>query len=274
MASPAYVPRTLVITLLLVASLSHGSGAAVKAGKQAPPKLMLWSWFAEDDFRPLADPGVGIAYLALSLNFEGQSEVTPSPRKTPVIIPSKTYKMTVIRFDYQQNTARPPSFSQQQRELAAKMVAEIAALARPQAVQIDFDAPQSAWPFYRQLLSDIRRQLGPDIFLSITALVSWCDSRQSWLAGLPVDEIVPMAFHMGRPTPAIVTMLQRGGQFAFPGCRESIGVELPSDRIRRLPGLSSDPTVRPRNGQRAYFFATLQRWSPEVLSDARKAFLQ
>jgi hypothetical protein len=268
-ANPA---RILVITLLLVGSLWRGSGAALQPVKQPPPKMMLWSWFAEDDFRPLANPGVGVAYLALSLRFEGQTKVTPGPRAISVLIPPGVYKMAVIRFDYRQDMV--PSFSQQQRELAAKMVAEIAALARPEAVQIDFDAPQSAWPFYRQLLSDIRRQLGPDIFLSITALVSWCDSRQSWLAGLPVDEIVPMAFHMGGPTPAIVTMLQRGGQFAFPGCRESIGVQLSSERLRPLPGLSPDPTVRPRNGQRAYFFATFQRWSPEALANAQKAFLQ
>jgi len=233
--------------------------------------MMLWSWFAEDDFRPLADPGIGVAYRALSLRFEGQTKVTPGPRAVSVLIPPSVYKMAVIRFDYRQDMA--PSFSQQQRELTVKMVAEIAALARPQAVQIDFDAPQSARPFYRQLLSDIRRQLGPDIFLSITALVSWCDSRQSWLAGLPVDEIVPMAFYMGRPTPAIVTMLQRGGQFAFPGCRESIGVELSSGRLVSFPGSTSDLTVRPRTGQRAYFFASRMRWSPEALASARKAFL-
>jgi hypothetical protein len=225
---------------------------------------MLWSWYARDDFRPLADPGVGVAYLALSLRFEGQSEVIPNPRAIPVRIARDTYQMAVVRFDYYE--LHRPAFSERQRQLAAGMVAEMAAFARPQAVQIDFDAPRSAWPFYRQLLADIRDRLGPDVFLSVTALVSWCDTAQSWLAGLPVDEIVPMAFSMGQATAATVTMLQRGGQFAFAGCRASMGVGLAADYY-------GQPSARPRSNQRAYFFPGSTPWSPETVNAARKVIL-
>lgn len=256
--------RTVAAVLWLAGWLCPCSGANPSAGKQAPPKLMLWSWYAADDFRPLADPGVGVAYLALSLRFEGQSEVTPDPRAIPVRIAPDTYQMAVVRFNYYD--LHRPAFSQRQRQLAARMVAEMAAFARPQAVQIDFDAPRSAWPFYRQLLADIRDRLGPDMFLSATALVSWCDNAQSWLAGLPVDEIVPMAFDMGQATAATVTMLQRGGQFAFPGCRTSMGVGLEADYY-------GHPSARPHNGQRAYFFPRSAPWSPEALKAARKAIL-
>lgn len=257
---------SLGTALWLTGSLYAGSASPQKPAKLAPPKLMLWSWFAENDFRFLSDRGIGVAYLALSLRFEGLSEVTPSPRSMPVRISPNTYQMLVIRFDYRADAARRPAFSQRQRQLAVRMVAEMAALARPQAVQIDFDAPRSAWPFYRQMLADIRDRLAPDIFLSATALVSWCDTAQSWLAGLPVDEIVPMAFYMGQATPAIVTMLQRGGQFPFPGCRASLGVHLP-------PGDGPGLLVRPRKGQRAYFFPGSQPWSPDAVSNARRAVL-
>jgi hypothetical protein len=221
---------------------------------------MLWSWFGDDDFRPLADAGIGIAYRGLSLTLEGRNEVFPDPRTVPVRIPAKTYQMLVVRIDYSSEGARRPSFSQRQRQLAAQMVAEIADLGRPQAVQIDFDAPRTARPFYRQLLGELRERLGPDVFLSVTALVSWCDTEQSWLSGLPVDEIVPMAFSMGQATAAITTLLQRGGQLGFPGCRGSIGVQLGGE-------------FRPRKGQRAYFFPGPQRWSPEAVSSARRAIL-
>ena len=170
--------------------------------------------------------------------------------------------MLVVRFDYSSEAGRRPAFSLRQRQLAVRMVAEIVALARPQAVQVDFDAPRSAWPFYRQLLGDLRDRLGPDLFLSATALVSWCDSAQSWLSGLPVDEIVPMAFYMGQATPATLTMLQRGGQFQFPGCRTSIGVEL-----------AGDLRVRPRKDQRAYFFPGAEKWSPATVAIARRMVL-
>lgn len=62
--------RALVTALWLTGWLCRASSAAETPGKQDPPKLMLWSWFAEDDFRPLGDRGVGVAYLALSLELK------------------------------------------------------------------------------------------------------------------------------------------------------------------------------------------------------------
>jgi hypothetical protein len=231
------------------------------AAKQAPPEVMLWSWFAEDDFRPVADLPVGVAYLALSLRLAGRDQVAPLPRAIPVRIPPKMYRMTVVRVDAPLDAPDRPAFSPRQRELAARMVAEIAGIAKPQGVQIDFDAPRSAWPFYRQLLAEVRSRIGPDVFLSMTALVSWCGAGESWMAGLPVDEIVPMAFSMGQATPATLTMLRRGGAFPFAGCRTSIGLQ------------EGDLPARAGNWKRAYFFPGSRSWSPELVSKARKAFL-
>lgn len=234
-------------------------GATSGSPRQAPPALMLWAWYAPADLRPVTDPKVGIAYFALQLSFEGQGDVTPSPRMTPIRLAPAAYRMMVVRFDYWSES--PPAFSPRQRDLAVRMVAEMAGLAKPQAVQIDFDAPRSAWPFYRQLLADLRSRLGANIYLSITALVSWCDTAQSWMAGLNVDEIVPMAFSMGQATPAIAAMLRSGGQFAFAGCRASLGVEL-----------GNELAIRPRRNQRAYFFSHSE-WSPAMVAQARQAVL-
>lgn len=218
---------------------------------------MAWSWFAEDDFGPLAKSGAGVAYLALTVSLKGQSEVVADPRGIAVRIPPEMYRMAVIRFETER-----PAYSARQRELAVRMVAEMAGIAGAPAVQIDFDAPRSAWPFYRQLLTEVRARLGPKVFLSMTALVSWCDSGQSWMACLPVDEIVPMAFSMGAATPAIMTMLRQGGQFAYTGCRGSIGVEVGNPY--------GGPPATPRKGQRAYFFPNSQNWTRALLEAARK----
>jgi hypothetical protein len=216
---------------------------------------MLWSWFVADDFRSMARPDVGIAYLALSLEFVGSDKVIPSPRTMPVRIAADTYRMAVIRFD----GTRQPGYTSRQRELAVKMIGEIARLAKPRGIQIDFDAPRSAWPFYRELLKEVRARIVPEVFLSITALVTWCGDARSWLAGLPVDEIVPMAFEMGEATPATLTMLARGGEFAYPGCRGSIGVAMPAGGAL---------AVRPRPAQRAYFFASGRKWTAEMVGRA------
>jgi hypothetical protein len=128
------------------------------------------------------------------------------------------------------------------------------------------------------------------VFISITALASWCEGTKSWLTGLPVDEIVPMAFSMGPTAPAITTMLQRGGEFAFAGCRQSIGVELlqpsPAQRfgvvtppavIAVQPNVApwllggvTTPSIRPHKLQRAYFFPRMHTWSAETLKKARE----
>lgn len=260
------------VALCFAGSLSAVFAAAPHPAKQSPPNLMLWSWFADDDFRPFADRPIGVAYLALSLQFQGQSTVLPDPRSVPVRISPKTYQMAVVRFDYQPDTTHRPAFSATQRTLAVKMIGEIVRFTKPQAVQIDFDAPRSAWPFYRQLLTDLRARLGPNIFLSSTALVSWCQTANSWLAALPVDEIVPMAFSIGQATAATFTMLEHGGQFAFPGCRTSIGLEMdPGYEVP--PGHGYELPVKPRKKQRAYFFLARQPWSADLLSRAEKAVL-
>jgi hypothetical protein len=225
----------------------------------SPPNIMLWSWSASDDFRFLTSSDVGVAYLALSIHFAGRDDIGPSPRAIPVRIAPTTWQTAVIRFDFDSYGPRRPAFTEQQRKDAVQMIGEIAELSHAQGIQIDFDAPRSAYPFYRRLVADVRTRLGPKVFLSITALVSWCDTEQSWLTGLPVDEIVPMAFYMGQSTPAIITLLQSGGQFRFPGCRNSIGVQI--DRY--------DDSIRPHKAQRAYFFSE-KAWSMETVRAAER----
>src|SRR5271165_2573715 len=95
---------------------------AAPENKPAPPKIMLWSWYAEDDFRFLKSPDIGVAYLALSLTLSGRDEVTPYPRAVPVRIPPHTWQTAVIRFDFDSYGARRPAFTEQQRKLAVKMI--------------------------------------------------------------------------------------------------------------------------------------------------------
>jgi hypothetical protein len=225
---------------------------SLAAAATPPPRLVLWSWFGEEDLRFIKNADIGVAYLGLSLSFEGRDEVIPGPRLSPLRLSPETWRMVVVRCEF--DTQSRPAFSPQQRRLAAAMIAEIVAISGASALQIDFDAPQSAYPFYRQLLADVRERIGPKVFLSMTALVSWCESPQSWLAGAPVDEIVPMAFHMGRGEKAVTTLLQRGGQFVFPGCRGSLGLEFGGH-------------IRPRQGERTYFFGN---WTPTAVLAARR----
>ncbi|MBV8732803.1 MAG: hypothetical protein JO336_23585 [Acidobacteriia bacterium] len=241
--------------LLALAAVAAWCAPMLAAPARKLPELVLWSWFVDDDLRFLNSAEIGVAYLALSLEFEG-TQVISDPRTQPVRISRDTWQMAVVRCNY--GPSARPQFTEAQRRAAARMIAELATITQAPAVQIDFDAPPAAYGFYRQLLSDVRTRLGPNVFLSMTALVNWCQSSTSWLAGVPVDEVVPMAFYMGQAASSIITMLHNGGSFVFPACRQSIGVEL-----------AAGATVRPRKNQRTYVFVGSQKWSPGLVRAAR-----
>jgi hypothetical protein len=116
------------------------------------------------------------------------------------------------------------AFTAVQRSQVVRAVTEALELTGGKAVQIDFDVPQSARGWYLDALRDIRRSIGPGVFLSITAHVSWCEAPNSWLAKAPVDEIVPMFFNMGPAHQGILGRLAAGGETVFPGCRSSAGL--------------------------------------------------
>ncbi len=241
-----WLGRSLV--LLLTGSALAQSATGV------PPSRMLWSWFADDDLRFLKPRQAGVAYRALSLTFRGATDVIPHPRKSRLLTPPGLYEMGVVRFDL----AGAPAFSDRQRHVAVKMMIELVKLTHMRALQIDFDAPRSSFPFYRQLLADLRRGLGNGIFLSITALVDWCDRSQSWLTGLPVDELVPMAFAMGPYTQIVDARLRAGNEFPFSGCRNSIGLD------------RTGPLFKVAPAKRIYFFSS-QAWSPIAVRAAFQA---
>lgn len=128
--------------------------------------------------------------------------------------------MPVVRIEARQPR---PQYGAQQRHKVVQMIAEVAAMTRAKAIQIDFDAPSEARPFYRDLLRDVRTKLPAGTFLSMTSLAAWC-TGESWMRDLPVDEIVPMVFDMGLAGDAVFQLLRTGGQFEFSGCRSSLGL--------------------------------------------------
>jgi hypothetical protein len=190
------------------------------AGKPEPPARMLYSWYAPVLPGELKDAGV--AWILAGITLDGD-DAWPVPTAVGLHLPPGTFAMPVLRLNFRNDEGHKPRWTAKQREQVVRMIAEAVELTQAGAVQIDFDAPVSARAFYRQLLDDARRQLGPGVFLSMTALASWCDAG-SWMKGLPVDEIVPLVFSMGPETASVQSRLSRGEKFGFEGCRASIGI--------------------------------------------------
>jgi hypothetical protein len=138
----------------------------------------------------------------------------------------------------------------------AAAIAGTISLPRVRGVQIDFDAAESERGFYRALVQAVRRALGPDVPLSITALASWC-TQDRWMTGLPVDETVPMLFRMG-PLNEPYAGLARSTSSAAAECRGALGTSL------------DEPLHVRAVGRRVYVF-NAAAWTPASVTRAREA---
>jgi hypothetical protein len=183
------------------------------------PHLMLWAWEMPEDLRFLKSPDVGVAFLAGSLYLAEAPHLLP--RLQPLRVGREIPLTAVVRIEI--TPQKPAVITAQYRSLAAESVASVANHRQISALQIDFDATLSQREFYRALIKDVRDRLPSRVGFSITALGSWC-LGDDWLAGLPIDEAVPMIFRMGRDGPEILRALATGGDLAEPLCRHSVGV--------------------------------------------------
>jgi len=206
---------------------------------------MLWAWERHEDLRTIDPRAVGVAYLAKTL-FLRQDTVVTRPRLQPLQVPPATVLIPVIRIEVDKFS--PPTLAAGQR---MRVVEEIAAISRAStipAVQVDFDAKTSERAFYRAVLHDLRQELPDTIRISITALASWC-LADNWLAGLPIDEAVPMLFRMGVDRQRVLFHLQTGGDVRCLPTQQSLGMA------------TDEPLPRLPSGRRMYVFSP-RAWSP------------
>lgn len=180
------------------------------------PRLTIWAWERREDLHALPSRRVAVAYLdrtlLLGLN------VYDRPRRDPLLFPSAAIRIPVVRIEPQPGAMLDTTL----RTQAVQAILQSARQPGIAALQIDFDATRSQRTFYRALISDLRRQMPPNLPLSITALASWC-SYDDWLRGLPIDEAVPMFFRMEpdrRRAPADLAAFR----IREPLCQASIGI--------------------------------------------------
>ena len=215
------------------------------------PRVMLWAWERHEDLRTIDPRAVGVAYLAKTL-FLHQDSVMTRPRLQPLQVPPAAVLIPVIRIEVDKFS--PPTLAAGQR---MRVVEEIAAISRAStipAVQVDFDTKTSERAFYRAVLHDLRQELPDTIRISITALASWC-LADNWLAGLPIDEAVPMLFRMGADRQRVLFHLQTGGDVRCLPTQQSLGMA------------TDEPLPRMPSGRRRYIFSP-RAWSPASVRTA------
>jgi hypothetical protein len=184
------------------------------------PKLVFWAWEKREDLRFLDPKSEAVAFLVSSVELLPDSTKV-IPRMQPLYLPDGVQLIAVVRiYSHKDN---PPSLSTAQTNETLQALLEATKQPKVSALQIDFDARESERAFYTQLLTELRRQLGPNYPISITALVSWCIGDR-WIQHLPINEAVPMLFSMGSEEAAIRQYLSSTNTFSEPLCRGSLGI--------------------------------------------------
>lgn len=207
-------------------------------GLQNWPHIVLWAWERPEDLHFIDPRREAVSYLVKTLLLAGDG-VAERPNLNELRAPAGTRLMACARVEASRQS--DPSFSTRQAELAASSLARLAEFPSASAIQIDFDAIASERSFYRKLLILLRQRIPASLPLSITALASWCQGDR-WMAGLPVDEAVPMLFRMGPDRDSILIGLQHGDGFTEPLCRGSEGISF------------DEFTPIPQANQRLYLF--------------------
>jgi hypothetical protein len=240
------IRRVLLASALFCAAAAAGTRPDRMARL---PATMLWAWEHPQDLRAIDPRTTGVAYLALTLRLDGE-RITRVPRQQPLCVPAGTRLVAVARLE---SGGEPPSIA-----VIDDLARDLGALVRPgvEAIQLDYDAPRSARPFYRALVTRARRALPDSMGLSITALASWCVD-DPWLRDLPVDEIVPMTFRMGRDDEVVRRTLATRGDFDCAECRRAVGL------------VTDEPAPRLSGPRRVYWFQP-GPWTPAALAAVRR----
>lgn len=241
------VVRVALVGLSVVVLVAIGG---VAAAESRAPGVMLWAWERAEHLETIDPTTTGVAFLARTIRLDGAA-LRVVPRRQPLLVPPGTHLVAVVRVEPpRRRDAAPVAVA------ARYLAAAIAAVARPgvAGVQIDFDAPRSLRPFYRETLHAVRAALPASTELSMTALASWTFG-DAWVDDLPVDDVVPMLFRMGADDRLVRRRLAAGDDFAARRARASVGLALDEERPE-IPA-----------GRRLYLFSA-QAWSPARASDA------
>jgi len=253
--------RSLAALLLCLALLPlRMDSHAGTAPRQHPalarlPAQMLWAWERPEDLRWLP-PEIGVAYVASTVLLRGE-DVLVHPRSWPLLLPGGAITVPVLHVDASWRT--PPALSERQTTRITEELLRLARRSRHQVVQLDFEVRSSQRAFLASTIAAIRTRLDPNIALSVTALASWC-LDDYWMQDSDADEIVPMAFRMGRDQHALRQRLLQQRGFTRARCGDAIGLH------------SDEPMIAVGAG-RHYFFSprpwTAAGW--QALRDAPRS---
>lgn len=189
--------------------------------KQSPSNIVLWAWERPENLNFLKNTGVGVAFLAGSIEFKN-SLIKSTPRLQPLSVDANTPMTAVIRIDNVEH--RDMNFAEHEFTTISEFIVRICSTnIKVTHCQVDFDALESERKFYKNLIADVRKRLPERMQLSITALVSWCHSG-SWIDDLPINNAIPMFFQLGVDEYVVRNDMTDASFMQSKMCQKSIGI--------------------------------------------------
>ncbi len=182
-----------VLCLAVRSDATRATVGEVSRRMRVLPSRTLWVWERPEDLSQVDPANTAVAFLDQTI-FVG-TDVISRPRRQPLAYPTSVARIAVVRIEAPSSVGLDSERRQQVVELILRSIKDRGKDPGIAALQVDFDATRSQRGWYADLLRDLRRQMPAGLPLSMTALTSWC-SYDDWIAGLPVDEAVPMFFRM------------------------------------------------------------------------------
>lgn len=193
-------------------------GLLAMAGGACAAERVAWLWDGAA-LPPWSAPHAAV--LAENVLLTG-TEVRTRPRLGRWRLPDGTRVTPVVHVEV--STVNPPRPGTRARDAIVQAVLRAAGASTSGWVQLDMEARPAQRDFYRALVHQLRADLPRHLQLSVTALAWWCRSP-AWLDGLAADEVVPMAFRMGRDGDALRALWRDAPGTLHPKCRtQALGV--------------------------------------------------
>jgi hypothetical protein len=186
-----------------------------------PSNLVLWVWERPENLYFLTGEAITYAYLSGTATATDNGWVF-KPRQQPLRVDKDAPKISVIRIE--DKTQLTSLTSLPLTEITDFILTLCNPSSQSAGCQLDFDALEGQLDYYREFLVKLRAGLDEKTPLSITALLSWCTTNEKWLSSLPVDEIVPMFFELGKEGSIYWSKIDSESLLLPPICQRSIGI--------------------------------------------------
>lgn len=219
--------------------------------------IYVWAWERPEDltFLENSTDTITVVYYAGDVVIQnGGMEI--KLRRNKLFLPGDVSVMPLVRID---NFDNATALTEERMQAIQSFIVRICTVSGISGCQIDFDATVSERPVYAKLIAGVKKEIPINIPLSITALVSWCDTF-SWLDDTVIDYAVPMFYRLGPDRDQIQN--DRVGQ-----------TFMKSKKCQTTVGISTDekiPIKKYWQGRDIYFFNP-QPWTKEVfIQEIRK----